>query len=318
MAEAKLVLSCLSAASSVLVSGFKITQFVYELKHVDQKTQDLLIIAKAVNDTVEELQRLRDQSKRSQLLDTDADADDDDDDDDDDDVPALAFVDKKLASAREAVFSVLQLVERARVDRSVKADARSSLATRALFVIRDSPNVAEVYTKLQIAYGGLTQALVVQNAAPPPQQKQEQLQQIAAVAPPSPQQLNGLPPTYEESEYLNRGRRTRSTRKPVQMVSFAAEAVDAGERETSEPYGDQPQLQAQPTIVVELNAKPGTHALQQQNDGAMVGAESQVNGGALAPMNDQRDQGGKQISSTLSGKAREREWLAQHAVHHGF
>lgn len=134
-------LGILSAAGPIINATITIPQRLFEIKAVSQQARDLLETSNQINQTLEYARTLRDQ--KAPLL----------------SATEKRWIDDVLGNAERAVKSFALLIEPARVDMQTSPANSLSLATRTLFVLRDSPKVAINLSHLSIAVQHLNTAV---------------------------------------------------------------------------------------------------------------------------------------------------------------
>ncbi|KAI4759251.1 hypothetical protein E4T52_10442 [Aureobasidium sp. EXF-3400] len=182
-------------AGSGLTSLFKIGRTVYELVAVTEQTHNLLDSANHVSSSVETVRSLRRQ--KSGLLQAEE----------------KKWMDRVISDTEKTLNSVASLVEPARVDIQTNF-GKIGLVNRALFVFRDSPKVATNLTRLTLTSQSLNTALTMLSSRESTHPKATRACQDSGSSPSGTgiqsQEATKPPPSYQESEYLNRKRLSRS------------------------------------------------------------------------------------------------------------
>ena len=124
-----------SAISSSINATIKILEVTYQLKAVDQQTEDLLATTRHVDPMVQEARRLR--RLNAGLLNTNE----------------RTMIDTVISDTEDALRAVATLVEPCRVDKDTKKSIR--FGHRVMWVFRDNPSVRDKHQKLQICYQSL-------------------------------------------------------------------------------------------------------------------------------------------------------------------
>lgn len=188
-------------AASVVNSTLRISQIVYEFKAVGEQARDLLASTKHVAKAIETTRTLRRQ-KSAHLASTEKE-----------------WIDSTIEDAERTLNNVAALVEPVRVDMQTKF-GKIGLVKRGMFVFRDSPKVLTHQSQLNMTHVSLVNALNILS------QRQAQLLPPASPALDRRASYATLPkpPTYEESEFLNR-RRGKLKPKPSQ-VNLVEETLD--------------------------------------------------------------------------------------------
>jgi hypothetical protein len=184
-----------SCAGPAVNGLFKIGQTVYAMIAVTEQAHDLLDSASHVTASVETVRSLRRQ--KSGLLQAEE----------------KKWVDRVINDTEKTLNNVASLVEPARVDMQTNA-GKIGLVNRALFVFRDSPKVATNFARLTLTSQSLNTALTMlssrEGARPGPTRLHPNIElSLLSTASPSQDGLQ-LPPSYQESEYLDRKRLQRS------------------------------------------------------------------------------------------------------------
>src|SRR5271155_5283597 len=129
-----------ATVASVFNATLRISQVVYELKAVGEQTRDLLGSTEHISGTLEAARKLR--RKKSEHL----------------DATEKKWIDDVLINADKTLGTVAALIEPARVDMQTNF-GRVGLATRSIFVFRDSPKVATNLARLNLASQSLSTAM---------------------------------------------------------------------------------------------------------------------------------------------------------------
>lgn len=189
------------AASSVINSTLRISQIVYEFKAVGEQARDLLASTKHVAKAIETTRTLRRQ-KSAHLASTEKE-----------------WIDSTIEDAERTLNNVAALVEPVRVDMQTKV-GKIGLVNRGMFVFRDNPKVLTHQSQLNMTHVSLVNALNIL--------MQRQAQLLPAPSPALDRRASYAtlprPPTYEESEFLNR--RRGKLRPKSSGVSLVEEATD--------------------------------------------------------------------------------------------
>ena len=180
-----------SAISSSINATIKILEVTYQLKAVDQQTEDLLATTRHVDPMVQEARRLR--RLNAGLLNT----------------SERTMIDTVISDTEDALRAVATLVEPCRVDKDTKKSIR--FGHRVMWVFRDNPSVRDKHQKLQICYQSLA---VVFNCL---------YSKNTLVTTPSPEERSDeQPPPYDpqSEELLNwqnlrKGRKRLGEREPL-------------------------------------------------------------------------------------------------------
>jgi hypothetical protein len=174
---------------------FKIGQTVYAMIAVTEQAHDLLDSACHVTASVETVRSLRRQ--KSGLLQTEE----------------KKWVDRVINDTEKTLNNVASLVEPARVDMQTNS-GKIGLINRALFVFRDSPKVATNFARLTLTSQSLNTALTLlssREGARSGATRHHPNIELSLLSTVSPKQEGlQLPPSYQESEYLDRKRLQRS------------------------------------------------------------------------------------------------------------
>jgi hypothetical protein len=181
---------------------FKIGVTVYEMIAVTEQAHDLLDSANHVSSSVETVRSLRRQ--KSGLLQAEE----------------KIWIDRVVYDTEKTLKNVASLVEPARVDMQTKS-GKIGLVNRARFVFRDSPKVATNFARLTLTSQSLNTALTMLSSrdgthsgvAQHRQSSGPLLSPISSLT----QEASPLPPSYQESEYLNRKRLSRSNPSSVSL-----------------------------------------------------------------------------------------------------
>ncbi|KAL1634493.1 hypothetical protein SLS58_010646 [Diplodia intermedia] len=121
-------------------SSINVSRRIFELRDVEKQARDVLEISDGMKKLLQHTRKLRRQ--KSQLLSAEE----------------KAMIDGELERAEKAVATVALLVEPARADMQTN-NGNVSIATRGLFVLRDSPKITASLSRLQFAYHGLCTAM---------------------------------------------------------------------------------------------------------------------------------------------------------------
>jgi hypothetical protein len=227
-----------AAVGAVFNATLRISQVVYELKAVGEQARDLLDSTEHVSNSLETTKVLRRQ--KSMHLDT----------------TEKEWIDKVIVDAGKTLNNVAALIEPVRVDMQT-GFGRVGLINRGIFVFRDSPKVNTNLTRLNITSQSLNTALnILCNREG--QARSPSLHTSSPEKRPCSLSLNcagSSPPTYEESEFLNRRRRSSrlskipsnsSTNLPADdrvpipgetSRTIVSEAITLSSDEAETPYG---------------------------------------------------------------------------------
>lgn len=185
----------LLGAGPVLNGLFKIGQTVYAMIAVTGQARDLLDSACHVTASVETVRSLRRQ--KSGLLQSEE----------------KKWVDRVINDTEKTLNNVASLVEPARVDMQTNA-GKIGFVNRALFVFRDSPKVATNFARLTLTSQSLNTALTMlssrEGTCPGATRHHQTGEPSMPTIVSSNQEALQLPPSYQESEYLDRKRLQRS------------------------------------------------------------------------------------------------------------
>ena len=191
-----------SAVSSIFTATLRISQVIYELKAVGEQTRDLLDSTTHVETSLEAVRTLRRQ-KSCHL-----------------DVTEKRWIDDVLINTEKTLGNVAALIEPARVDMQTKF-GRVGFVNRGLFVFRDSPKVGTNLSRLNLASQSLNTAMNIlcmregRAIASPIEKTVPHRSSVASL-----RRTDALPPpTYIESEFLNRRRHTHISKRPVTRCS---------------------------------------------------------------------------------------------------
>lgn len=236
-------------AGSGLNGLFKIGQTVYELVAVTEQAHDLLDSANHVSSSVETVRSLRRQ-KSGHLQ-----------------AEEKRWVDRVINDTEKTLNNVASLVEPARVDMQTKF-GKIGLVNRALFVFRDSPKVATNLARLTLTSQSLNTALTMLSSREGAHPKA-----IRAGLDSDPSHLEpliqsqdaiNLPPSYQESEYLNRKRLSRSNPSSTSLHESSApttKSVPPPVPLDSKPTAFRPVLPAFPELSAHQISEPQTHGI---------------------------------------------------------
>lgn len=198
------------AVFSTLNATLRIASGVYELKAVGEQTRDLLDSTEHVSNSLQVARTIRRQ-KSIHL-----------------DLAEKKWIDDVLVNTEKTLNNVAVLIEPARVDMQTKF-GRIGLFNRGLFVFRDSPKVATNLARLNLASQSLNAAMNILCTR----------EGHARVSSPSTDNSarkdRGLsigdalksPPTYEESEFLTRRRKSPALKR--QTVRSREENEEIGD-----------------------------------------------------------------------------------------
>lgn len=125
----------ISSLAAGINSTIKILEVTYQLKAVDEQTNDLLSTTTHVNKNVSEARRLR-SIKAGSLNKED-----------------LIWTDSIIEDTEKALQGVAQLIEPARIDRTT--DKNIKFGSKVAWVFRDSPKVRDKHSKLSICHQSL-------------------------------------------------------------------------------------------------------------------------------------------------------------------
>jgi hypothetical protein len=181
-------------ASTVVNALFKSGQTVYAMIAVTEQARDLLDSACHVTASVDTVRLLRRQ--KSGLLQSEE----------------KRWVDRVINDTEKTLINVASLVEPARVDMQTN-DGKIGLINRALFVFRDSPKVATNFARLTLTSQSLNTALTLlssREGARPGAARRCQSIELSHLSTVSSSDGLPSPPSYQESEYLDRKRLQRS------------------------------------------------------------------------------------------------------------
>lgn len=174
-----------TTVASGITALLRIGQIVFELIAVEEQARDLLSSTNHVSTTVRRVQELR-RRKSGQLQ-----------------VDEKIWIDHVLDETERALANISALVEPVRVNLQTKAGV--SLRRRTIFTFRDSPKVLTNMSALAIRQQALTTALTILTIREDRSARfygaETHENAVRSTQPPQP-------PTYEESEFLNR-RQTR-------------------------------------------------------------------------------------------------------------
>ncbi|KAH0359585.1 hypothetical protein KCU65_g9879, partial [Aureobasidium melanogenum] len=234
-------------AGSGLNSLFKIGQTVYELVAVTEQAHDLLDSANHVSSSVETVRSLRRQ--KSGLLQAEE----------------KRWIDRVINDTEKTLNNVASLVEPARVDMQTKF-GKIGFANRALFVFRDSPKVATNLARLTLTSQSLNTALTMLSSREDAHIKATRVCQDSGSSSSEPiiqiQEATKPPPTYQESEYLNRKRLSRSNPSSISLrESFSPRIISVPPPIPldSKPTAFRPVLPAFPELPVHQISEARTH-----------------------------------------------------------
>lgn len=234
-------------AGSGLNGLFKIGQTVYELVAVTEQAHDLLDSANHVSSSVETVRSLRHQ--KSGLL----------------QAGEKRWVDRVINDTEKTLNNVASLVEPARVDMQTKF-GKIGLVNRALFVFRDSPKVATNLARLTLTSQSLNTALTMLSSREGAHPKTTRAGQDSGPSPSEPiiqiQEAINLPPSYQESEYLNRKRLSRSNPSSTSLREIfapTATSVPPPVPLDSKPTAFRPVLASFPELPAHQTSEPRTY-----------------------------------------------------------
>lgn len=234
-------------AGSGLTGLFKIGRTVYELVAVTEQTHNLLDSANHVSSSVETVRSLRRQ--KSGLLQAEE----------------KKWMDRVISDTEKTLNSVASLVEPARVDIQTNF-GRIGLVNRALFVFRDSPKVATNLTRLTLTSQSLNTALTMLSSRESTHPKATRACQDSGSSPSGAviqiQEATKPPPSYQESEYLNRKRLSRSNPSSNSLRESLSPRITSGPPPIpldSKPTAFRPVLTAFPELPVHQISEPQTH-----------------------------------------------------------
>ncbi|GME42675.1 hypothetical protein EPUS_04998 [Neofusicoccum parvum] len=236
MAEPFSSLSGVGAAGAIINSSVSVTQKLFELKAVGDQTRDLLETSEQINTTLEYARTLR--RRKSKILST----------------FEKRWIDGVLDTTEKAVRSVASLIEPARVD--IKTKGRISLATRGLFVLRDSPNVSASLARLGIASQSLNTAMGTLCS------RDGSAYQAQSYQPPA--ETKPAPPSYEESQ----GPGLRPRRRESGIPAKPELGVDASVGTSRwSMYREEPQIPAYPVGLGGGGAQSPVHRREPMSPG---------------------------------------------------
>ncbi|KIW12403.1 hypothetical protein PV08_09680 [Exophiala spinifera] len=215
-----------AAVSSATNAVLRVSQIIYELIAVGEQARDLLAATKHVAKSLDTTRHLR-RCKSMHLEATEKE-----------------WIDSIMVDASKTLNNVATLVESVRVDMQTK-HGKIGLVNRGLFVFRDSPKIPTQLTQLSIASQSLNTALTIlsqREGQPSPSMlhhpKLDHRRSTASLIS-SPKQ----PPNYEESEFLNRRRRSSNT------SSLLSPVQSPNEEPLSTPGGASVILEDEDTVL---------------------------------------------------------------------
>lgn len=318
-------LSALTATSPILNATITISQRVFQLKAVSEQARDLLETSNQITQTLSYARDL--QTQKAPLL----------------SASEKQWVDDVLESTERALKSFATLIEPARVDMQTSREGAISLCTRAFFVLRDSPKVSVNLARLQIAVQHLNSVVGILsgrngvvsggrgNRSSCSSGGVGDALHAGSVTPSS--EVKAAPPTYEESEFLNRrrsglpgsrGRSAASTPQPMTptLPAPAPALIRVASQNTPDVSGLELNVGEAAASPCELSnvavVEAGLHACA---DWEPVMAHGHGLGEATAPQDSAVLDGlGKRSSRSeltmpgrLAGRRRGQAWLAYQA-----
>lgn len=264
---------------------FRIGQTVYAMIAVTEQAHDLLDSACHVTASVETVRSLRRQ--KSGPLGADE----------------KTWVDRVINDTEKTLNNVASLVEPARVDMQMNA-GKIGLVNRALFVFRDSPKIATNFARLTLTSQSLNTALTMlssREGTHPTAIRHRQTSELllSAKVPPTLDTLQ-LPPSYQESEYLDRKRLQRSNRSSMSLRGNSISRVSLvdpkpkilGPGLTSLPEPSNSRIH---NIEGHENRSDRRHELYRQNQGHILGEVFDLS--IPFSMNDTRGASSEYLSS---------------------
>jgi hypothetical protein len=239
---------------------FRIGQTVYAMIAVTEQAHDLLDSACHVTASVETVRSLRRQ--KSGLLGAEE----------------KKWVDRVINDTEKTLNNVASLVEPARVDMQTN-DGKIGLVNRALFVFRDSPKIATNFARLTLTSQSLNTALTMlssREGTHPGAIRHHQSELSLSTKAPLTQESLLLPPSYQESEYLNRKRLQRSNRSSMSLRGNSTSRVSLVDPKptTLEPVLaslPKPSHSRIPKIQGHESRSDRRHELHRQNQGHILG-----------------------------------------------
>lgn len=191
---------------SSIISTVHILQKVYELAHVGPQARDLLNTTMHVDRSMQHARALRRQ--KSLLLNkTDK-----------------QWIDDIIKDTEEAVGGVAALVEAARVDMQTSKSKTIGLTTKAIYVFRDSPNVAVNLSRLSIASQSLNAVIGVLYS----REGSRQLQDGGPIVKVDSGGDRPAPPSYEDSVLLQWRKSSRRLQRQPEQVELRRDPSEEG------------------------------------------------------------------------------------------
>lgn len=248
-----------AAVSSVFTATLRISQIAYELKAVGEQTRDLLDSTNHIQITMQTVRTLRRQ-KSMHLEKTEKD-----------------WIDNVLINTEKTLSNVAMLIEPARVDMQTKFGS-VGLLRRGMFVFRDSPKVATNLSRLGLASQSLNTVMNIlcSRDGSVPVKPVEKSPTSAIESPTNAwNETVKQPPTYDESEFLNR-RRSHFKKAPIMAQSpvLRMEVVEERPYQTSAPIFDDGLIPVIPAVniteVMPTPDEPGRPNPFEGSDGLQV------------------------------------------------
>jgi hypothetical protein len=243
-----------AAVSSVFTATLRISQIAYELKAVGEQTRDLLDSTNHVEMTMQAVRTLRRQ-KSMHLEKTEK-----------------IWIDNVLANTEKTLNNVAMLIEPARVDMQTKFGS-IGLLRRGMFVFRDSPKVATNLSRLGLASQSLNTVMNIlctrEGYVPPTPVEKGPVPAVESTIRPLNETVR-QPPTYDESEFLNR--RRSHIKKPSVLPEAPVtrmEVVEEPAPKTSAILYDSGLIPISPVVhVTEVAPTPNAYSREDPFEGS--------------------------------------------------
>lgn len=216
-----------SSIVSVANATVNISQIIYDFKAVGEQARDLLSAINHVSSTLKTIRTLRHQ-KATALTDIEK-----------------TWIDGVCKEAEVALQGVAALIEPARVDMQTRKSGRVSFVTRSMFVLRESPKVASNLARLGLVTQGLNAAVVAlcnKDGTTASKNDKSGLIHLDSTTSGKGSQSKA-PPSYEESEFINRRRAPQPHQKitgrkteTYQLTTGTVESADGNLRNATTSY----------------------------------------------------------------------------------
>lgn len=191
----------LGVIASAVNATVHVSQLIYNLRGVDEQAKDFIQTTNHVAAALDKVQNLRRQ-KASSLP-----------------IHQTQWIDEVCKDTEVVLNDVRALIEPARVDMETRPNGRVSLINSGLFVLRDSQKVASSLARLGLVNQSLNSTMITLCLRDNGSSATINSLDAASV---SSREAPKSPPTYDESEFINR-RRSSQPLKPSPLHNITSE-----------------------------------------------------------------------------------------------